>query len=105
MNLSKHFCKALDSTGKSAIKMCIRDSPGAVQCIQRKAALVHGQAATAHAGVFQHLQSAGAVSYTHLDVYKRQPEEQEYLAGIEKLNRRKIPVVSGHPWDLSLIHI
>ena len=27
------------------------------------------------------------------------PEEQEYLAGIEKLNRRKIPVVSGHPWD------
>ena len=27
------------------------------------------------------------------------PEEMEYLAGIEKLNRRKIPVVSGHPWD------
>ena len=27
------------------------------------------------------------------------PEEQEYLAGIEKLNRRKIPVVEGHPWD------
>ena len=27
------------------------------------------------------------------------PEEQEYLAGIEKVNRRKIPVVSGHPWD------
>lgn len=27
------------------------------------------------------------------------PEEQEYLAGIEKLNRRKIPIVSGHPWD------
>ena len=27
------------------------------------------------------------------------PEEQEYLDGIEKLNRRKIPVVSGHPWD------
>ena len=27
------------------------------------------------------------------------PEEQEYLVGIEKLNRRKIPVVSGHPWD------
>ena len=27
------------------------------------------------------------------------PEEQEYLAGIEKLNRRKIPVVAGHPWD------
>ena len=27
------------------------------------------------------------------------PEEQEYLAGIEKLNRRSIPVVSGHPWD------
>ena len=27
------------------------------------------------------------------------PEEQEYLSGIEKLNRRKIPVVSGHPWD------
>ena len=27
------------------------------------------------------------------------PEEQEYLAGIEKLNRRKIPVASGHPWD------
>ena len=27
------------------------------------------------------------------------PEEQEYLAGIEKLNRRAIPVVSGHPWD------
>ena len=27
------------------------------------------------------------------------PEEIEYLAGIEKLNRRKIPVVSGHPWD------
>ena len=27
------------------------------------------------------------------------PEEQEYLTGIEKLNRRKIPVVSGHPWD------
>ena len=27
------------------------------------------------------------------------PEEREYLAGIEKLNRRKIPVVSGHPWD------
>lgn len=26
-------------------------------------------------------------------------EEQEYLAGIEKLNRRKLPVVSGHPWD------
>ena len=27
------------------------------------------------------------------------PEEKEYLAGIEKLNRKKIPVVSGHPWD------
>ena len=27
------------------------------------------------------------------------PEEQEYLAGIEKLNRRKSPVISGHPWD------
>ncbi len=27
------------------------------------------------------------------------PEEAEYLAGIEKLNRKKIPVVSGHPWD------
>ena len=27
------------------------------------------------------------------------PEEQEYLAGIEKLNRRQIPVISGHPWD------
>ncbi len=27
------------------------------------------------------------------------PEEQEYLAGIEKLNRKKIPVVTGHPWD------
>ena len=27
------------------------------------------------------------------------PEEREYLAGIEKLNRRSIPVVSGHPWD------
>ena len=26
-------------------------------------------------------------------------EEKEYLAGIEKLNRKKIPVVSGHPWD------
>ena len=26
-------------------------------------------------------------------------EEKEYLAGIEKLNRRQIPVVSGHPWD------
>lgn len=27
------------------------------------------------------------------------PEEQEYLAGIEKLNRKRIPVVTGHPWD------
>ena len=27
------------------------------------------------------------------------PEEQEYLAGIEKLNRNKIPVAAGHPWD------
>ena len=27
------------------------------------------------------------------------PEEKEYLAGIEKLNRRSIPVVPGHPWD------
>ncbi len=27
------------------------------------------------------------------------PEETEYLAGIEKLNRKKIPVISGHPWD------
>lgn len=27
------------------------------------------------------------------------PEEKEYLTGIEKLNRRQIPVVSGHPWD------
>ena len=27
------------------------------------------------------------------------PEEKEYLAGIEKLNRRQIPVVSGHLWD------
>ena len=27
------------------------------------------------------------------------PEEKEYLAGIEKLNRRQIPVVSGPPWD------
>ena len=26
------------------------------------------------------------------------PEEQEYLAGIEKLNRKKIPVVPDHPW-------
>ena len=27
------------------------------------------------------------------------PEEKEYLAGIEKLNRRQISVISGHPWD------
>ena len=27
------------------------------------------------------------------------PEEREYLAGIEKLNRKKIPVVTGHPWE------
>ena len=27
------------------------------------------------------------------------PEVPENLTGIEKLNRRKIPVVSGHPWD------
>ena len=27
------------------------------------------------------------------------PEETEYLAGIEKLNRKKIPVVTGHPWE------
>ncbi|OUQ35083.1 DEAD/DEAH box helicase [Faecalibacterium sp. An121] len=27
------------------------------------------------------------------------PEEQEYLAGIEKLNSKKIPVAAGHPWD------
>ncbi len=27
------------------------------------------------------------------------PDEQEYLAGIEKLNRRQIPVVTGHPWE------
>ena len=27
------------------------------------------------------------------------PEEKEYLAGIEKLNRRQLPVVSGQPWD------
>ena len=26
------------------------------------------------------------------------PEEREYLAGIEKLNRRRIPVVADHPW-------
>lgn len=26
------------------------------------------------------------------------PEEQEYLAGIEKLNRKKIPVMAQHPW-------
>ena len=26
-------------------------------------------------------------------------EEREYLAGIEKLNRKKIPVVPGHPWE------
>ena len=26
------------------------------------------------------------------------PEELEYLAGIEKLNRKKIPVVRDHPW-------
>ena len=26
------------------------------------------------------------------------PEEREYLAGIEKLNRKKIPVVRDHPW-------
>lgn len=26
-------------------------------------------------------------------------EEREYLAGIEKLNRKKIPVVTGHPWE------
>ena len=39
--------------------------PGAVQCIQRKAALVHGQAAAAHAGVFQHLQSAGVAGGLH----------------------------------------
>jgi ATP-dependent RNA helicase RhlE len=27
------------------------------------------------------------------------PEEREYLAGIEKLNRKKIPVVTGHPFE------
>lgn len=27
------------------------------------------------------------------------PEEREYLTGIEKLNRKKIPVISGHPWE------
>jgi ATP-dependent RNA helicase RhlE len=27
------------------------------------------------------------------------PEEREYLTGIEKLNRRKIPVVRNHPWE------
>lgn len=26
-------------------------------------------------------------------------EEREYLAGIEKLNRKKIPTVTGHPWE------
>ena len=26
-------------------------------------------------------------------------EEREYLAGIEKLNRKKIPVVTDHPWE------
>ena len=26
-------------------------------------------------------------------------EEREYLVGIEKLNRKKIPVVTGHPWE------
>ena len=26
-------------------------------------------------------------------------EEREYLAGIEKLNRKKIPVITGHPWE------
>ena len=26
-------------------------------------------------------------------------EEREYLAGIEKLNRKKIPVMTGHPWE------
>ncbi len=26
------------------------------------------------------------------------PDELEYLAGIEKLNRKKIPVVKNHPW-------
>ena len=26
-------------------------------------------------------------------------EERGYLAGIEKLNRKKIPVVTGHPWE------
>lgn len=27
------------------------------------------------------------------------PEEMEYLQGIEKLNRKKIPVISGHPYE------
>ncbi|MGN0707598.1 MAG: DEAD/DEAH box helicase [Faecalibacterium sp.] len=27
------------------------------------------------------------------------PDEREYLAGIEKLNRQQIPVAAGHPWE------
>ena len=52
------------------------------------AAAIHGnKSQTARAGA-----DGTAVSFCA-------PEEQEYLTGIEKLNRRKIPVVSGHPWD------
>ncbi|MBQ5754523.1 MAG: DEAD/DEAH box helicase [Oscillospiraceae bacterium] len=47
---------------------------------------VHRIGRTARAG-----QSGCAISFCC-------PEEREYLAGIEKLNRKKIPVVEDHPW-------
>ena len=47
---------------------------------------VHRIGRTARAG-----QSGFAISFCS-------PEEEEYLAGIEKLNRKKIPVVKNHPW-------
>ena len=45
------------------------------------------------------------VSYTHLDVYKRQLPCQGRLAGGDQCHKAVFRAVSPHPQHLSLIHI
>ena len=55
------------------------------------------------------LASVGAVSYTHLDVYKRQVlrlrDLNGFLAGKEPLPQRSVVITIDDGYELSLIHI
>ena len=54
--------------------MCIRDSNMLVMEVLRKTANKHDMVCLLHEKPFSGMNGSGTVSYTHLDVYKRQPQ-------------------------------